>query len=156
VEDNNVIDFLESSATSHVVTTNPGKKRKMEDPFPVSEDGRLIINDPEQPIENTEEMVETNEQIKEYEELFEKNKEKIEKNKEKKRKSMPNSIYSKKSAQKKAGGDVRKKNAKYEPFAYLPLKAGQLNKRRRQTAHKAYKQILSKPSLTGRGIRKGR
>jgi len=74
-----------------------------------------------------------------------------------KKKSLRNTkpgLTSNKQIRRKTGGDVRKKTDKYEPYAYLPLKAGQLNKRRRQTAHRTYKQILSKPSLTGRGIRK--
>jgi len=155
IEDNNIIDFLESSATTHVVTTNPGKKRKKdENLFPITDDGRLIINDPDQinniSDQNTEQMKDSD-PYSDYVPLFEKSK-------IKKRKSLKNSkqtgISKKQLRRKKAGGDVKKKNDKYEPYAYLPLKAGQLNKRRRLVAHKTYKHILSKPSITGRGIRK--
>jgi len=154
VEDNEIIDFLESSASTHVVTSNPAKKRKREEHFPVSEDGRFIIADPDENKTTESEQIEGEEPIIEnsssldYDPLFKIMKQGT--------KSETKKKLSKNSTTKKVGGDVRKKNAKYEPYAYLPLKAGQLNKRRRQTAHKAYKDILTKPSQTGRGIRKRR
>jgi len=82
VEDNEIIDFLESSASTHVVTSNPGKKRKREEHFPVSDDGRFIIADPdenkttvesEQQTEDGEEpIIENNSSSMDYDPLFKK------------------------------------------------------------------------------------
>jgi len=121
------------------------------------EDGRLIIIDPEQPQpeENKDDTKmddedDEDDSIKPGKVVKQLPRRKLQKGKVK----AGQPISKKASKLKKAGGDVRKKNAKYEPFSYIPLKAGQLNKRRRQTAHQAYKQVLTKPSIKGRGIRK--
>jgi len=55
---------------------------------------------------------------------------------------------------KKAGGDVKRKQDKYEPYSYMPLDPKQLNKRRRIHAHKKYSNLLTTPSNKGRAIGK--
>jgi len=55
---------------------------------------------------------------------------------------------------KKAGGDVLRKDAKFEPYAYMPLDPKQLNKRRRFQAHKQYESALIVTSKKGRAISK--
>jgi len=63
----------------------------------------------------------------------------------------------------KAQGDVKKKDSKYEPFAYVPLDPRQLNKRRRLHAHKNFKSVMgrkttasSRKNISLKGVTKPR
>jgi len=44
---------------------------------------------------------------------------------------------------KKAGGDAKKKDQKYEPFAYMPLQRKNLNKRNKSKAKTQFKAIVT-------------
>lgn len=134
------IDLLDESTLSRrLLSKKPVEKKSKTSPssFPVNEDGKLVFKEDEQD-ENVDSITEG----KEYMELlnskdsftrpgkhikFSSNKrnrnemeddDEVEEEKAKPAKVM---LSGKEYKSKKAGGDVKKKSAKFEPYAYIPL-----------------------------------
>jgi len=156
--DGEIIDFLESSASKYVVSSDPAKlnrKRKTVTSFDKSDDGRFIVEDLIE--EENKRRPRNTDKTKEEEEAELAGdapkpfiKPKTVRPKKPKTTSAHSAVRYK---AKKAGGDLMKKGAKYEPYSYVPLNPKQLNKRRRFQSHKTYDNIFS-VSKKGRSIQK--
>jgi len=151
--DDDIIDFLESSANQHVVSKNPNqqtKKKKVHDDFKFADDGKFIVEDL---MEEENKKKEKAPSLKEQME----SRVKIPVNRSRQRlKKIKSETYAPHSGlrykNKKAGGDLISKANKYQPYSYTPLDPKQLNKRRLYGAHKKYQPLLL--SSKGRIINK--
>uniref|UniRef100_A0A6B2KX19 RRP12 HEAT domain-containing protein n=1 Tax=Arcella intermedia TaxID=1963864 RepID=A0A6B2KX19_9EUKA len=151
--DDDIIDFLESSANQHVVSKDPNqqtKKKKVHDDFKFTDDGKFIVDDL---MEEENKKKEKGPSLKEQMEA----RVNLPINRSRQRlKRIKAETYAPHSAlrykNKKAGGDLISKTAKYEPYSYTPLDPKQLNKRRLYGAHKKYQPLML--SSKGRIINK--
>jgi len=165
--DDEIIDFLESSASKHVVSTDPAKSNQKQNAgniFQKSDDGRFIVEDLIEEENKKKVKKRTRSEAmpdKEDEDTFPSRnvpntvvRPKVAKGLKNK---TPNSVHSSiRYKSKKAGGDVLRKDVKFEPYAYVPLDPKQLNKRRRFHSHKQYESALTLTSKKGRAISKNR
>jgi len=153
------VDFLDPKVISKVVSTDPSKFKREEDDnsdFDIGENGKLMINDAENSNDDDSAMEEDGDESDEEEE------EEVDDVKKRKRGSEffdyhgNKNINTKKQKNdlgfkftgdqfksKKAGGDVKKKEQKYEPFAYMPLQRKNLNKRNKSKTKTQFKAIVS-------------
>jgi len=138
--DDDILDFLGTTANKHISLTNPNKtkkKRSFDESFEVDEEGRMIIEEEEEKDDNEGlDSEDSNEQIENP-----KKKMRIDKSKVKK-KEVEGKHSGVRYKSSKTGGDV--KSGKFEPYAYIPLDPKQLNKRRRNTAYKKYTPYVKK------------
>uniref|UniRef100_A0A023GCH0 Hipothetical protein n=1 Tax=Amblyomma triste TaxID=251400 RepID=A0A023GCH0_AMBTT len=149
--EDDIIDFLDTSAGKQILSTDPKAvpKSKGKCPFEITKDGRLLIVDPE-----SAKAQKKNEPASDTEEAANDLLEALSHYKTKKRK-MPSDADDvgetsgtrsgavppkKKKADKATDGDARK--GKLEPYAYVPLSRTSLNKRfKRKPA--AFKRLLA-------------
>uniref|UniRef100_A0A131YQ96 Ribosomal RNA-processing protein 12 n=1 Tax=Rhipicephalus appendiculatus TaxID=34631 RepID=A0A131YQ96_RHIAP len=158
--EDDIVDFLDKSAGKQILSTDPKAppKRKGKCPFEMTEDGRLLILDPEAgKAEKDEPSSETEEAANDLLEA-------LSHYKSKKRKASLDADRDgtsggaaangagpskKKKTEKTSDGDARK--GKLEPYAYLPLNRKLLNKRFKKRPA-AFKRLLS---AAQKGARKG-
>ncbi|XP_037504336.1 RRP12-like protein [Rhipicephalus sanguineus] len=157
--EDDIVDFLDKSAGKQILSTDPKAppKRKGKCPFEMTEDGRLLILDPEAgKAEKDEPSSETEEAANDLLEA-------LSHYKSKKRKASLDAdggegtsgaasgagLSKKKKTEKTSDGDARK--GKLEPYAYLPLNRKLLNKRFKKRPA-AFKRLLS---AAQKGARKG-
>ena len=87
---------------------------------------------------------------------YEKAKEKAEENSRKRRRVDAANAPGARFKSKKAGGDVRRKGQKYEPFAYIPLDGKQYTKKHRGKAVENMGHVVKGKGGSKKGKRKGR
>jgi len=149
-----VLDFLTPSAAKHIVSTNPNDLHEIVNDFEVSEDGKLIINEDDdiQPgdrhieIEGEKVLSEMMANLKSNKKRkFDSTDVNSTQPLQKKRRQQPQQRYRPHSGvqyrAKRAGGDLALPG-KLEPYAYVPLDPKNLNKRRRNVAHKPFESIV--------------
>lgn len=145
--EDDIVDFLDTSAGKQITSTNPKAvpKKKSKCPFEIGKDGRLLIVDPE----STEKKDESSEAEEGASDLLEA----LSHYTNRKRKAgcdmdagegtskMANSAgpSKKRKVDKTSDGDAKKGNL--EPYAYLPLSRMSLNKRFKKKPQ-AFKKLL--------------
>lgn len=145
--EDDIVDFLDTSAGKQIIATNPKQapKKKGKCPFEVTKDGRLLIVDPE--------STEKKDELSEAEEAASELLDAISHYKDRKRKAGRDvdagegtskaasaaGPSKKRKVEKASDGDAKKGNL--EPYAYLPLSRMSLNKRFKKKPQ-AFKKLL--------------
>jgi len=153
------LDFLDPKIISKVVSTDPRKFKRDEEnnsDFEVGDDGKLMVDDED---ENDDEDEDEDDMMKDEDE----DEDEVGDVKKRKRGNEHFDYHNNKNAttikkqkndvgfkftgeqfkSKKAGGDAKKKDQKYEPFAYMPLQRKNLNKRNKSKAKTQFKAIVT-------------
>ncbi|XP_035210355.1 RRP12-like protein, partial [Stegodyphus dumicola] len=159
--ENDIVDFMDPAVNKRLLTMKPERKVKSKktDSFPLSKDGRIIIQEEDDKSEKQDKANEYHSVLADLESFRKKkNKRKLEEDFEdddeiiSEMKAVKKGIHRSLGPQskkrrpgeefkaKKAGGDVKK--GKFDPYAYIPLNRQALNKRKQVKLKGQFKNIV--------------
>uniref|UniRef100_A0A671YHQ3 Ribosomal RNA processing 12 homolog n=1 Tax=Sparus aurata TaxID=8175 RepID=A0A671YHQ3_SPAAU len=156
-EEDDPLNFLDSKVSQRVLATNPARKKsaKVEHGFKVTSDGRLIIREDDEEDKKTQKRKFRDDNFDEDMDI----------EPQLKYKAGGSGIHRPLGGRddmgaeyksKKGKGDV-KKQGKLDPYAYIPLKKDQLNRRKRAKLQGQFKGMVrgaQKGALSGRKMQK--
>uniref|UniRef100_A0A8C5N7P1 Ribosomal RNA-processing protein 12-like conserved domain-containing protein n=1 Tax=Gouania willdenowi TaxID=441366 RepID=A0A8C5N7P1_GOUWI len=167
-EEDDPLNFLDPKVSQRVLATNPEKKKssKVEHGFKVTSDGRLIIRDEEEEdVKQKGEKFPNQCNKKSQKRKFKDDFDDMDADPQLKYKAGGSGIHRPLGGRqdigadyksKKGKGDVKKKG-KLDPYAYIPLKKSQLNRRKRAKLQGQFKGMVKgaqKGALSGRKMQK--
>ncbi|XP_053477234.1 RRP12-like protein [Ictalurus furcatus] len=161
------LNFLDPKAAQRVLSTNPDfkKTRKIEHDFKVTSDGRLIIKEEEDDDDGSKDDKEVDDILKEVGLKTKKRQKRKTENDldddmeiepQMKYKAGGSGIHRPLGGRQESGADYKakkgkgdiKKTGKHDPYAYIPLKKAQLNRRKKAKLQGQFKGMV-------RGVKKG-
>ncbi|XP_029031381.1 RRP12-like protein [Betta splendens] len=174
-EDDEPLNFLDSKVSQRVLATNPQLKKssKVDHGFKVTSDGRLIIKDDDEDddVKDKDDMKDILEEVGVKSKKISKRKfqddEDMDMEPQLKYKAGGSGIHRPLGASREFGADYKskkgkgdvKKVGKLDPFAYIPLKKAQLNRRKRAKLQGQFKGMVKgaqKGAHSGRRLQKKR